>query len=234
MIALWSLVAWTSAGSCSLPYCAPVHPRAPDVILFLGHSLINGNGDDAYFGDQPVPSGVTYWHAGSPLTAWATAPSIAPYLVARLPRPCTVVVRGQGGAAMATIGGALWTSAQADLTTLGVVPDRVVVWSGENDTGTTPLRDAYQASLETLLDSIETVYPSAEIDVVQILGDSGSMVYATEVRASQAAAVAEEPARRHLIDPRVVQAQLQSDRVHMLAGPGGGNDVVARALMGVW
>lgn len=235
MTALLTLAAWTSAGACSLPYCAPVHPRAPDVILFLGHSIINGNGDDAYFGDRPVPEGVTYRHAGTTRTTWVTAPSIAPYLVARMPRPCTVVVRGQGGATMAQIAGTHWTNAQADLSALGVVPDRVVVWSGENDTGTTIARDAYAATLETLLDSIEDTYPSAEIDVVQSLGDAGTMVYIADIRAAQASVVAAEPARRHLVDPRSPGwAPLQTDRVHLVPGPGGGNDVVARLLMGVW
>lgn len=235
MMALLALLGFTGSGGCGGTLaCRVEHPRAPDVVLVLGHSLVNGNGSDSFYGGVEVPSGITYRHAGTTQTSWVAAPSIAPYLAVRMARPATIIMRGQGGATIATIGGSLWTSAQADCAALGVVPDRVVVWSGENDTGTTGARDAYPTTLETLLDSIEDTYPSAEIDVVQIAGDDSSMVYATEVRASQAAVVAAEPARRHLVDPRPGQPQLQTDRVHLVGGSGGGNDVVARLIVAGW
>mgnify|MGYP003424861092 FL=1 len=233
MIAALLLAAWGST-SCPVPFCAVAHPRAPDVVLVLGHSLANGNGDDANFGDWPLPAGVSLVHGGSTRTTWPSAPSVVPYLAARMARPCTFVVRAAGGATISQIGGTHWSGAQADLATLGLTPDRVVVWSGENDTGTTIARDAYAATLETLLDSIEDTYPSAEIDIIQIAGDSGTMVYATEVRAHQAAAVALEPARRHLVDPRPSNPLLQTDRVHLVGGVGGGSEVVARLLVGAW
>lgn len=226
------LSAW--AHTCSVPWCAVEHPDAPDVVLMLGHSLANGNGDDAYFGGEPLPDGVTLVRGGSTLTEWPAAPSAVPYLVARMPRPCTVVVRAAGGATISQIGGTHWTSAQSDLAALSLVPDRVIVWSGENDTGTTIARDAYPTTLETLLDSIEDTYPSAEIDVIQITGDSGTMVYATEVRAHQSAAVALEPTHRHLVDPRLGNALLQTDRVHLVGGVGGGSEVAARQMVGGW
>lgn len=233
MIAALLLAAWGSS-SCIVPFCTVEHPDAPDVVLVLGHSLANGNGDDASFGDTALPSGVTLVHGGSARTTWPTAPSVLPYLAARMPRPCTFVVRAAGGATMAQIGGTHWTGAQADLATLGVQPDRVIVWNGENDTGTTIARDAYPATLETLLDSIEDTYPSAEIDVVQIAGDSGTMTYAAAVRTHQSDAVALEPARRHLVDPRTVYPLLQTDRVHLVGGFAGGSHAVGRLLTESW
>lgn len=220
---------------CDRLTCSSEHPDAPGVVLWLGHSIVNGNGSDARWSGLPVPC--RYRHAGTDYTAWLDAPSVPPYLVARMARPCTIVVRAAGGAEIGAVVNTHWPAAQADLAALGATPDHVYLWIGENDAADSGEHAAFVAALEPLLDSIETTYPSAHIYLIETVPSETAFpgTYLDEIRAEQVAAQAREPATRTLVltrSPSVVP--LQADNVHLRPHVNGGNDVVAQRIMEVW
>lgn len=221
----------------SAPVALPSpHPAAPTTILFLGHSIINGNGSDPTYGGASIPAWVTYRKQGSTLTAWPSAPSLVPYVVEHLDpvAGATIVTRAAGGATWAQVMSTHWPAAVSDWTSLGATPERIVIWGGENNCGSQALADALSANAAADLATISATYPDAVLDVV-LPATPLTEPYVSQVRSALAAAVALDPTHRVLVDPRSpAVVPLQTDRVHLLPGRYGGNDVVADQLAENW
>lgn len=221
----------------SAPVALPSpHPAAPTTLLFLGHSILNGNGTDPTYGGGAIPAWVTYRKQGSTLTAWPSAPALVPYVVEHLDpvAGATIVTRAAGGATWAQVFSTHWPAAVSDWTSIGATPQRVVVWAGENNCGSQANADALSASAATDLATISATYPDAVIDVV-LPATPLTEPYVSQVRSALTAAVALDPTHRVLVDPRApAWVPMQTDRVHLQPGRFGGNDVMADRLTEGW